>query len=54
VAGQMYQLQVAADLTQNAWANLGIPTNGTGGLASFADTNRGNVQRYYRVYTYPP
>jgi uncharacterized repeat protein (TIGR03803 family) len=54
VPGQMYQLQVAADLTQNAWANLGIPTNGTNGLASFADGSTGNVQRYYRVYTYTP
>jgi uncharacterized repeat protein (TIGR03803 family) len=52
VQGQFYQLQVSADLSQNAWANLGAPTNGVGGSASFADTNVGNIQRYYRVNSY--
>jgi hypothetical protein len=52
VPGQMYQLQVAAELSQNTWANLGSPTNGGNGSASFADTNGGNVQRFYRVNTY--
>jgi len=52
VPGQFYQLQVSADLSLNAWANLGAPTNGAGGSASFADTNVGNIQRYYRVNSY--
>ncbi|MGO8700135.1 MAG: choice-of-anchor tandem repeat GloVer-containing protein [Limisphaerales bacterium] len=52
VPGQMYQLQFAAKLNANAWANLGAPTNGGNGLASFADTNIGNAQRFFRVNTY--
>jgi len=52
--GQMYQLQFATDLTQNAWFNLGAPTNGAAGSASFSDTNIGKLQRFYRVYSYPP
>jgi uncharacterized repeat protein (TIGR03803 family) len=52
VPGQLYQLQVSANLSQNAWANLGAPVNGTNGAASFADTNVGYVQRYYRVISY--
>jgi uncharacterized repeat protein (TIGR03803 family) len=52
VPGQIYQLQVTANLTGNGWVNLGNPTNGGNGLASFADTSIGNVQRFYRVNTY--
>jgi uncharacterized repeat protein (TIGR03803 family) len=52
VPGQLYQLQVASELSQNTWANLGSPTNGGNGSAGFADTNGGNVQRFYRVNTY--
>ena len=52
VPGQMYQLLVAAELNGKAWANLGAPTNGGNGLASFADTTIGNAQRFYRVNTY--
>jgi hypothetical protein len=52
VPGQAYQLQVASKLNANAWANLGAPTNGGNGSASFADTNTGNAQRFYRVNTY--
>jgi len=52
VPGQMYQLQVAAELKESAWANLGAPTNGGNGVASLADTNSGHTQRFYRVNTY--
>ena len=54
VPGQVYQLQVAPDLTRDTWANLGIRTIGTNGLGSFADGTIGNVQRFYRVSTYSP
>jgi len=53
VPGQMYQLQFAPALMQ-AWNNLGNPTNGNSGSASYTDSSIGNVQRYYRVYTYSP
>jgi hypothetical protein len=52
VPGQMYQLQTTSQLTGNGWVNLGNPTNGGGGSASFADTNIGIAQRFYRVNTY--
>jgi uncharacterized repeat protein (TIGR03803 family) len=51
--GQMYQLQVTASLSQASWANLGAPVSGTNGVASFADTNVGSIQRFYRVISYP-
>jgi uncharacterized repeat protein (TIGR03803 family) len=53
VPGQVYQLQVTTDLAQNTWANLGTPTSGTNGFASFADANTGSVERFYRVHTFP-
>ena len=51
-AGQTYQVQYIADLSQTNWTNLGPPlTTGNYNLTSFDScTNR---QRFYRVLTLP-
>jgi uncharacterized repeat protein (TIGR03803 family) len=54
VPGQLYQLQVANNLAQPNWTDLGNPMTGTNGSASYGDTTVSDIQRFYRVYTYQP
>jgi hypothetical protein len=50
----LYQLQVANNLAQPNWTDLGNPMTGTNGSASYGDTTVSDIQRFYRVYTYQP
>ncbi|HEX4119960.1 MAG TPA: choice-of-anchor tandem repeat GloVer-containing protein [Verrucomicrobiae bacterium] len=51
VPNQLYQLQFSPNLMSNAWSNLGAPTNGAAGSASYSDSTLGTPQRFYRVRT---
>ena len=42
-----YSIEAATNLT--AWTNLGAVTIGSGGSATFVDTNAANRRRYYRA-----
>jgi uncharacterized repeat protein (TIGR03803 family) len=54
VPDQTYQLQYTPALSPTAWSNLGLPTAGTGGLASYTNSTTGIPQRFYRILTYTP
>ncbi len=50
----VYQLQRTSTLTTSVWANVGSPTNGTGGVVTFTDTSAStNTAYFYRVTQTP-
>jgi hypothetical protein len=51
VQGKTYQIQAASALSKG-WQNCGYPISGTGNSVSYVTPTRGNVQQFYRVYSY--
>jgi uncharacterized repeat protein (TIGR03803 family) len=49
VAGQRYQIQYSADLTQTNWTDLGTAFTATNGVTTGFDSGRPDAARFYRA-----